>query len=686
MPPIDSDSGFLDAPPTAAAVTNVDESGFLDAPSAPPATVSGTRALGEGVLSGASANLRDEIFGLSQASGLPHVLGGFRAPVGAARLGYEYLTGQPGSATQTYESERDRMRAVQKAAQEQHPWLYGGGELAGGALTALAAPGPGLAETVGGRMAQGAATGGVAGAAYGFGGGEGGLESLKGAGIGAGTGAALGGVLSPVLDAAMWGAGKLGSAARSTFDILRAEGGPGSIDTIAARRVAQARAADIAAGRAPGPVEQQAAEAAGIPGTLADTGESAQALARSAANQSPDARAALTETTQQRFYGQSQRAADFVRGLTGGGKDAYGLQQDLEQAARAANKPAYAKAYGAPGADAVWDEGFEQMLQAPVVQDAVRKAMVTARNDAAKEGFTPPQNPFVTDANGRLTLAADEAGNRALPSLQFWDHVKRNLDTVGTRESQDWARVMRSRLDEIVPEYATARSGAAAAFGAQDALGAGRNFVTAKGQNSEFAAALGSMSEPEKELFARGFASEMADRIRELRDPQSVLSQAFLTSPASRQRIQIALGRDRANQLEAYLRAEALADRVRTAVTGNSTTARQLIEGGLMTAGGATTLGGYEAYQGELTPGKALGLALVAAAGGYKKVRVPALQEALAKRVGEMLASNDPQMLQRGAKIVARNDSLMNALRAAGEKFEGVIPAIGAQQAQGLAQ
>ena len=403
------------------------KSGFLDAPPVPRETVSGTRALGEGALSGASFNLRDEIFGLSQASGLPHVLGGLRAPVGAARLGYEYLTGQPGEATQTYELERDRMRAVQKAAEEQHPYLYGGGELAGGALTALAAPGPGLAQTVGGRIAQGAATGGVAGAAYGYGAGEGGAQSARGAGIGAATGATLGGALSPVIDVAAWGAGKLGSAARSIFDILRAEGGPELIDTIAARRVAQARATDIAAGRAPGPVEQRAAETAGIPGTLADTGETAQALARSAANTSPDARSALTETTQQRFYGQSQRAADFIRGLTGGGKDAYGLQQDIEQAARAANRPAYERAYAA-GDRPIWSPELERLTAAPSVQRALSSAQSKWRDWQVVDGFgaaNPPVRVNV-DQGGILQFTGGK-GMQVYPDIQFWDYAARHI-------------------------------------------------------------------------------------------------------------------------------------------------------------------------------------------------------------------------------------------------------------------
>ena len=42
---------------------------------------------------------------------LPAILGGFRAPVGAARVLYEYATGQPGTATQAYDVATEQKRA-----------------------------------------------------------------------------------------------------------------------------------------------------------------------------------------------------------------------------------------------------------------------------------------------------------------------------------------------------------------------------------------------------------------------------------------------------------------------------------------------------------------------------------------------------------------------------------------------
>ena len=61
-------------------------------------------------------------------------------------------------------------------------------------------------------------------------------------------------------------------------------------------------------------------------------GELTMALARSAANQSPEAREALTEAARDRFAGQSQRGAQFIRNLTGG-TDATTTQEGLQAAA-----------------------------------------------------------------------------------------------------------------------------------------------------------------------------------------------------------------------------------------------------------------------------------------------------------------------------------------------------------------
>src|SRR5690606_28728085 len=110
--------------------------------------------------------------------------------------------------------------------------------------------------------------------------------------------------------------------------------------------------------------------------------------------------------------------------------------------------------------------------QAPDVADAIRKATRTGSNKAVADGFKPVTSPFVVNDAGDVVLRQAADGSTAFPSLQFWDHVKRNLDDTieaakraGNGNAAADARALKdrlvSKLDTAVPEYALARSGAA---------------------------------------------------------------------------------------------------------------------------------------------------------------------------------------------------------------------------------
>ncbi len=88
----------------------------------------------------------------------------------------------------TYKQARDEARASDKAAQEAHPWLYGGGNLAGGAATMLI---PGLNVAKGATLAASAGRAALAGGIAGLGGSD--AEDLGGIVKDTAVGAALGG-------------------------------------------------------------------------------------------------------------------------------------------------------------------------------------------------------------------------------------------------------------------------------------------------------------------------------------------------------------------------------------------------------------------------------------------------------------------------------------------------------------
>jgi hypothetical protein len=618
-------------------------------------------AVARGAMQGATANFSDELFALSKAGG-----GGIDDPrMGIDHLisgAYKYFTGDKG-AEAAYSSEVGKERDRNKQAAEEHPVAYTAGEV-GGAMAVPAGVG-GAAVTLPARMAAGAAAGGAFGALSGAGQGEGVSDSIEKATTGAGLGVLSGGA-APVLMRGVEAAAPY--AAKAIEPIKNAVRGYSEPEAEAARRVVSSIARDYK-NADPGlsGAEFRAAQAEGLPVKVMDLGgETTRAVARSAANTNPEGRAILNRTIDDRFDEQSPRLAGWLRS-TFHYPNADAQQDALDKIAKTVNRPNYAKAYS-EGANMRFTETLEQISQAPVVQEAIRRAMASAKNEAAKMGFTPPKTPFRFDETGRLKLKVNEDGSKMEPNLQFWDHVKRALDKTGTPEAKDWARILREHLDDVVPSYATARAGAAKFFGAGDALEAGENFVGASQRFgiNEARKALAKMSPEERQLFQDGYVSRLVQTIEKTGDRRNVVNQ-IMGSPAAREEMHVAIGPQRTKELEARLRVESIMDRMRGAVQGNSTTLRQLSEAGL--AGGITGAGGAMAV-GDWNP-KDIGLAamlggMLSSGGRHVGGKVASgIDQRVAKKVAEMLVSDDPKVLQKGLAIVAKQQKLMGALRTA---------------------
>ncbi|MGJ5075496.1 hypothetical protein [Bradyrhizobium oligotrophicum] len=624
------------------------------------------RAAGRGAVQGLTANFADEMKGLYAAGGgnadgwiIPVPATYLRGLVGAAK----YLYGDP-EARARYEATVAKERGLDQQAAEQHPIANTFGQVAGAAVVPAGVAAK--TATLGGRILVGAGTGALMGGIAGAGEGEGVADTIAKAGTGAVTGAAIGGVAPAVVEGVVKGARAVAQPIANTIRGIR------NVDDEAARRIAIANERDLQidpnAARRLTAQEFVDNSQNGGPARVIDLGgDTTKALARSAANTSPEGRAALNAAIDPRYEGQTERVNGWLR-KTFNYPDPLAQQDALDVAARNVNRPAYAKAYQ-QGAAGLWDDGLEQISQAPVVQDAIRKATVTGANDAAKAGFTPVRNPFTFNREtGRMELRTDANGTTALPSLQFWDHVKRNLDKVKSPDAQDFARVLREHLDTLAPAYKEARAGAAHFFGAENALEAGQKFVTSKMENGLARRALAKMSDTERKLFQDGFISQFQASLNEVGDRRNILNK-IAESPAARERLKMVMGKQKAAEFEAVQRVEGIMDMARTAIQGNSTTARQLAELGL--AGGAYGFSG--GVSNPLDPSAMMNAALVyGAARGKNKVN-----ERLSRRVAEMLASNDPQVLLRGVKVITQSRELFNSLRSA----DRGLARIGGQQA-----
>lgn len=551
---------------------------------------------------------------------------------------------------------------------EQYPMTALSGSLAGG-IGAMGGVGaiPGGARALGmtgaslaGRAGNSALSGGLISGADSVARG-GSPEGVTGsAAIGAGIGGAI-----PVVGAGISSA--LGAAGSKIAPIVNSIRNPGQE---AERRVGMALQRDRLSdpsGLAT-PVDEVVAQRSGIPMLNADRGgETTRALARSVANQSPEARGVIERTASDRFGAQSQRAAETIRRVAGGSVDDLAYQENIRATARAVNRPAYKKAYEAPRAQAMWHEGFEQLMQAPALQRAAMQATSRGANRAAVEGFQPVRNPFEM-VNGRMTLKQNPDGTQALPNLQFWDQVKRNLDGMIGRAQRSGDNAIAgdlnalrgqllNTLDNTVPEYRTARRGAAEFFDAEDALDAGKNFANQPRSIPETKRAYQQFAPAEREAFATGYASELIDRIKVSGDRSNVINSVF-KSQASRESMELVFGPQKMRELEAYVRVEDLADRLRGAM-GNSTTARQLVELGIGAGGGGMMTGDWQGA--------------VAGAAAAKGIRYlgQRIDDTVMQRVAQMLTSDNPKMLELAVQQATRNPDYMLAI----EYFGNVLAA-----------
>lgn len=642
-----------------------------DAPAgAPPPTAAADRgtldAAARGVAQGFTANFGDEIRGLVEASGVnPNDPASLSALVSGA---LKYWTGDP-EARQRYEAAVSRERGLNQAAEEQYPIASTMGNI-GGAVILPVGAGAGAA-TLGGRMAAGAGVGAAMGGAAGAGEGQGAVDRISRGAVGAGVGGLLGGAAPVAIEGVVRG------ARAAAVPIANAVRGIRDVDSEAARRVVMAvergRRIDPQAAQRLTTGEFAASVQSGGPAVVGDLGgETTRALARSAANTSSEGRAVLNRTINDRFEGQTDRVTGWLRN-TFNYPDATSQSRALEDAARNVNRANYARAMR-QGDREIFSPELDRLMGSPAFVEAMRRASTSGKDRAITQGLGAMRQG-VTVENGVVQFTRGRNGVPTYPNLAFWDATKKELDDAANAAARsgrngeagvlgDLARTLRGELDRAVPSYQTARTGAAHFFGAQDALEAGQNFVNRNMTSAEARRALAQMSPTERQLFQDGFVSRFVETLNQVGDRRSILNK-IAESPAAREKLNVALGPQRAAELEAGLRVEGIMDLARNAVQGNSTTARQLAELGL--AGGAYGFsgGGINPFT---DPGAVVNAALVYGAARGRN----AINERLSRRVAEMLVSNDPRIITRGIQTIARNQNLFNSLRQFDRSFARV--------------
>jgi hypothetical protein len=468
------------------------------------------------------------------------------------------------------------------------------------------------------------------------------LQAAQDAGIGGAVGAMLPGLgvaargiaktAPKVID---WTLGGLPSMGRAGLNTTKA----------AQKAVGRAMAADRSAGQAMTPAEDAAAVANGLPLINLDRGGPAtRRLARVSGN-TQEAKATLEGAVDRGPPGME--AAGFLTNLVGGSADDLALKEGLRNTSRLVNAPAYRKAYSSPAAQSIWSPDLGNMFQSDQFKKAVQGAESIGRTRAAIGGGKGVQNPFVFHPDGSVTMKPG-----VTPTLEFWDKVKINLDrqieALNPNQRSEIADLTALKqklvgtLDGAVPEYRAARQGAAAFFGADDALEAGRKFALQPRNLPEAMKAFAAMSDVDKKAFRIGAASSAVDKLKAGNDSFAVVKSTF-GNQAAREFWQAVLGPSKAAQLESYVKVQAIMDASKRAIQGGSHTYDLMLAGGL---GAAGATGSYFA------PGNNFSTAayLLAALRGGRSVLGRKIDQQIGEQVANLLASGDKAALN---KVVA---------------------------------
>lgn len=558
-----------------------------------------------------------------------------------------------------YASNLEQGQRVVQAAQEENPVSRTAGTVAGN----LAAFGAGGSTATGARLL------GITGRNLGT---RALASGASNAAISAGDTAVRGGDAADVVNSGLIGGGLgagipiVGAGIRSGLAAIGERVAP-TVNAVlrpaeeAARRVGVAIGRDRTAGNVLNATDEAVARSTGIPLLNADRGgETTRALARSVSNQAPEARQAIIKAADDRFATQGNRAVDVIRRVAGGSADDIAYQDAIRASARRANKPAYDAAYKAPQAQQMFSPRIQELMQSPSFRAAVDDVPRRSADRAAVEGLKEIASPFTRNSQGAYVLRRTADGKLVTPNLEFWDHVQRNLrsdmdkafasgDRTTGAELKALREALVSELDTAVPAFQSARQGAAAFFGADDAVEAGKKFAGTPRLVPEAQKAYAKFTPAEKSAFQTGYASELIDRIKATGDRTNVINSTF-KSQASRESLELVFGPQKAKALEAYVRVEDIADRLRGAM-GNSTTARQLVELGLGAGGG------YALSGGDLTGAVLGGLAVR----GGRALQTKA-ENRVMQAVAKMLTSSDPRVISNAVAQAEKSPAFMKAL------------------------
>ncbi len=448
----------------------------------------------------------------------------------------------------------NRLRGIQgnlEAFGNEHPYIKGGTEIAGGVVgtipAVMAAPAA-FGAGGGGLLASSLASAGTGAA---IGGADAAVRSdfdAKSAMKGAAVGLLVGGA-APAVGRAI---GKGVDAIASRF------GGPSQAQRSLARAAASDNVDDIA-----GRLSQMGPDAMPM-----DLGPNLQSQAAALAGTPGNAQQAVRTAIAERQANAGPRVASALDDALGQPVDTVALADDIIARRSAAARPLYDAAYSKP---VPFTKELEDLLSRPTVGKALRKA----QGLAADEGI-PSQQWFANVADdGAVTI-------KNVPDVRQLDLTKRALDDMissaqragNNNEARIFTQqkdLLTKMVDQAVPEYAMARKAFSGPAGVLDALEEGRSVFSKKMTPNEFRTKFAKYGDAEREAFMQGGRAAVADTMGTARN-DALAAQQLFNSGYNQEKLAMLVGKDRANELLKTLQNERAFTLSRDRVTGNSET------------------------------------------------------------------------------------------------------------------
>lgn len=601
-----------------------------------------------------------------------------------AALGY----GEGATTAERYQNLQNRGEAIRQSVEEQRPLSTAAGNIVG----SLALPAPKVLTGLGdiakstATIAPKAAewTGNLAGQ-MGIGGLYGGAQALgQGEDVGKGAEEGLiGGAVGHTLGSALSeGAG----AVRGLYNKIS------NPEREAAKQLASKYSTEKnILDQVPGsvtlsPEEMAAAQAKGMPLTVADIGGGQLAReARTATVGDPTVDAQFKQELGSRFKTQGERLQNTFENMFGGDLDASSIKGAAQEEARVSNKSNYDATFSHPDAQHVWNKDLSELMEAPVFRKYLGPAYERLEAESAIAGQKPPPNPlFSKDPSSQdYDIVKDKNGVPQNVPLSFWDSVKRTMDeAIQKGDAPNYVQGMRNKLmgaleseenGAVGPLYKQTRDVAKKYFGEQDAFDAGQKFFTKMDalKTGDMKNALSNYTDAEKDLFQKGMATDILNKIKE--NPDNTDVTRMFNSTAKREKMNLAFGEDRASQIEAQIRLEQIANRTKNTIVGNSTTAHNVMDTIKQHAPhiGGAGLGALALYEYgpealhhiQENPEMAAVAGLGAlGAGAWARSNSLANKKILAA-TGRILAGSDPTKITQGITDLASDKNAMKNLR-----------------------